>query len=501
MSARSQSLGDMRKVARAGASVLMGSLFGNGLSYLYSIFLARNLSPREFGVYALGLTVFSVVVLIAPLGFETGALRFISHALGRDDRRGAQRVIVQVTILVILSSLGAAVLLAVSAPWLSRRVYANAELARALWWFAAAVPLAVVSTVLLDVIRSFQLVRYTVLVKYVWEPCGKFVLGALLLWAGYALTGVLGALLLTSALSVVLALIAARRVAAFAAGDGPQLKSQGLMSLFMYCLPLTVSNVFGVIAPRSDMLILGMWVSPEEVGVYSVAAQTAAILALILAAFATMCTPMFGEMAATHDLKRLQGLYATVARWTTACTVPLFCLFAVFGEEILALFGKRFAAGATAMVILALGQVIYSAVGLASTVLLMFGHSRKIMTNTILLALLLIGSNWLLVPRWGIIGAASAVALSNAAIGFINLWQVRSLYGVLPLGWNLAKPVCAGAIASLLAWSVKGLFTPALLPLLVVLAGVVYALTLFLLRFEASDRQVFASIVARIRPA
>src|ERR1700683_407582 len=113
MRAQSQNLGDMHKVASAGASVLLGSLFGNGLSYLYSILLAHNLSPREFGVYALALTTFTLVVLIARLGFETGALRFIPQALGRDDHRGAQRVIVQVTTLVLLASLGAELLLGV----------------------------------------------------------------------------------------------------------------------------------------------------------------------------------------------------------------------------------------------------------------------------------------------------------------------------------------------------------------------------------------------------
>src|SRR5262249_31329294 len=153
---------------RGGSSILIASVSGNGLSYLYSIFLARSLTPDDFGVYALGLAIFNVVVLIAPLGFETGALRFISSALGRHDLGAAQRTIVQIMVLVLLSGLAAGTLLALASPWLAARLYGNAALGRVLPWFAAAVPLAVFAAVLLDVIRSFQLVRYTVLVRYLW---------------------------------------------------------------------------------------------------------------------------------------------------------------------------------------------------------------------------------------------------------------------------------------------------------------------------------------------
>src|SRR5262249_43707137 len=82
-------LRDIRKIAGGGSSILLASAIGNGLSYLYSIFLARSLSPGDFGVYALGLALFNVLALMAPLGFETGALRFISSALARRDLAAA----------------------------------------------------------------------------------------------------------------------------------------------------------------------------------------------------------------------------------------------------------------------------------------------------------------------------------------------------------------------------------------------------------------------------
>jgi O-antigen/teichoic acid export membrane protein len=501
VSGQARTLGDLRKVAQGGVSVLFASVFGSGLAYLYSIFLARSLGPKNFGVYALGLAIFNVTLLIAPLGFENGALRFVSTALGRGDRQAAQRTIAQVLALVLLSGICAGLLLAIASRPLAVGLYDNAQLAAVLPWFALAIPMSVIAAVLLDVIRAFQQVRYTVLVRYLWEPAARFALAAVLLGMGYALGGALAALVITSAGSLLIALGAARRIGAFSGGLGAALSGQGLRSLFVYCLPLTVSNVFGVIAPRSDILILGMWVSPEQVGVYSVAAQTAAVIALVLGGLTTMCAPVMGEIAATDDLRRLETLYATVCRWTLACTVPLFCLFAVFGTSILALFGQHFTEGAGAMAVLALGQLLYSAFGISGTLLLMFGHSRRFMANSILLGLFLVGSNLLLVPRFGMLGAACAVALSNAAIGCINLRQVYRIYRVQPFTVGMLKPVLAGIAASVVTWSLKGLFAPAATPVLVVVAAGLYVLALYLLRFEAADRQVLGTIVARIRPA
>jgi O-antigen/teichoic acid export membrane protein len=494
-------VGDARKAAGGGAAMLLGSLFGNGLSYLYSLFLARSLGPADFGVYALGIAIFNVAILIAPLGFETGALRFISYALGREDRAAAQRTIVQVMTLVLASSMLMALMLALCARPVSVGVYHNPAVTHVLLWVAAIIPLAVFSTVLLDVIRSFQMVRYTVLVKYVWEPCAKFALAVPLIWAGYAVSGVLAALLVTVAVSVMIALAAALRVTTFGMGPLPALTTQGLKSLFAYCLPLTVTSMLGVIAPRSDVLILGMWVRAEQVGIYSVASQTAAILALVLAAFTAITTPMIGHMAAKRDLARLKSLYTAVARWTSVCTVPLFCLFALFGGDILAMFGKDFPRGSVALVILASGQVVYSITGLASTVLLMFGHSARVMRNTIVLCTLLIVSNCLLVPRWGMLGAATALSLTLATVGGISVWQVRALYGVQPFTRALFKPFVAGAGASLLVLSARSVLPWAAVPLLIALGALGYILILFLLRIEPVDRQMLGTIAARIRPA
>lgn len=496
----SKTFGDMQRIAQGGGAVLFASLIGNSLNYLYAIFLARALGPGDFGLYALGQTIFTVLVIAAPLGLETGIVRFVSRDLGRQDVRSARLTIVQCAVVVTAAGIVVGLaLIAFSTP-ISVWLYGETSLTRALWLFGTAIPLGAGSALLLEAMKCFQPVRYTVLVKYVWEPCGKFLFSALFLWAGYALLGVVGSMVVTLLVSLTILSIGVRRVAGIRLRDARSYAMTGTTTILAFCLPLTVSNVFGALAPRSDVLILGYWVSSAEVGVYSAVAQTAAVLALVLSSLNTLCAPTIGEIAATQDRARLRDVYQAVARWTLLCTVPAFSLLVIFGQDILALFGRMFAGGATCLVILAFGQAFYSSVGLSSTILLMFGHSRTVMWNTVSLAILLIGGNWVLIPRWGIVGAALAVSVSMAAISVVGVFQVWRRYRVQPYTWSLVKPIVAGVLMAGFGASVKGVARPAIYPLVGILVVAAYIGLLALFRFEERDRWVFGTVLAKLKP-
>jgi O-antigen/teichoic acid export membrane protein len=496
----SKIVGDMQRIAWGGSVVLLASIVGNGLNYLYAVFVARSLGPSTFGLYALGLTIFNVLIVLTPLGLETGVVRFMSRYLGLRDRAAARRTLIQATLVVVGSGLTVGFVLMMLSKPIAISLYHQSGLRQVLVFFGMAIPLAALATILLEGIRSFQTVRYTVLVKYVWEPCGKFLFSAWFLWAGYALVGVVGSLIVTLLISVMILMKGAKAVAGVGSRDVRSVTLDGSKAILAFCLPLTLSNSLGAIAPRSDVLILGYWVSSAEVGVYSAAGQTASVLALFLGSLNTLCAPMIGEIAATRDLTRLRQVYQAVARWTLVCTVPVFVLLVIFGQDILALFGSAFSGGAVCLIILAFGQVVYSISGLSGTILLMFGHSRMVMWNTLVLAVLLVGSNWWCIPRWGILGAGIAVAICMVAVTVISAFEVWSLYRVQPYTWSLSKPILAGILAGAFAWNTKSLIAPELYPAVGVFVLAVYIALLALFRFEDIDRGAFSTVLAKVKP-
>jgi len=201
---------------------------------------------------------------------------------------------------------------------------------------------------------------------------------------------------------------------------------------------------------------LGYWVDARQVGIYNAAFQTSAIIALVLGAFDTAIAPIAGGLISRVEHAPLQGLYQVTARWSLALTAPLFILMAVWGRDILSLFGPTFALGASCLVLLAMAQLVNASTGATGSLILMSGRPRLIMMNSIVMGVLLIGLNLALVPRFGILGAAGAASCCQLTVSLIRVAQVWRVQHILPFSWEMMKPAAATFIATAAGWMLKG---------------------------------------------
>jgi len=489
---------DNEAIAMSGGAVLVASAFGNGLNYAFGIFLARMLGVDDFGLYALALTVFNMVSLTVLFGMDIGVVKFVSHHLEESQPTKARDTIVAALILTLGSGLAAAISLALLAGPIAVGLYKKPDLVLCLFIFSAAIPLATVTNVLISALQAHQMVRFTILIKYMWEPIGKFLLAGCLLWAGFNLVGVLLAVVLVFAISTAIAVAALYRLTARLSEGPSMLGLQEAKTLIAYCLPLTIANIFGVVAPRADILILGYWTKSEEVGVYLAAFQTAAILSLVLGAFVTGAAPILSRAWGQHGLARMQASYQTVSRLSIIVSLPIFCGLILFAKDILGIFGTEFIAGVPALIVLALGQIFNNATGAANSVLLMSGHSRLVMMNTVVMGIVLLAATAASIPLWGIIGAAFAASGTFIVINVIRVIQVWRLHRVQPYTWDLAKPLAAAAAASTIVSALRSLDVLDQVPALWILLSLLYLAGLLLLKINQQDRLMLQSLLSRM---
>jgi O-antigen/teichoic acid export membrane protein len=150
---------------------------------------------------------------------------------------------------------------------------------------------------------------------------------------------------------------------------------------------------------------------------------------------------------------------------------PLYLAMAVFAPCILRVFGPEYSSGATALTILSLAMLVNLATGTVGTVLLMGGKSRWVLADKIAVVTLNVVGNLLLIPHFGIVGAAvswavtivldSSLAFAQVRYGMrlggplriIGLCAAMSLacFGVIPFAWRLVAgtslPDMVGALA------------------------------------------------------
>ncbi|HMV58596.1 MAG TPA: flippase [Nitrospira sp.] len=491
--------GQTDQLVVAGSAVLLSSIFGNGLNYLFGVFLARFLGADQFGLYALALAFFTTLTLVVPLGMDAGAIKFISEYRTRQDSEGAQRIVLMAGTVTFLTAALTAICLAGLSSLISLSVYHKPELNILLLYVAAGIPLYALTSILLASLQSHHTVRPLIVVRYLWEPIGKFILADLVISAGWGLAGVFGALLIAMLVSLTLTLGFLRTVVRFRRPMIDLWSREEAARLMTYCLPLGVATVFGVVAPRADILMLGSWVNVHEIGIYQAAFQTAAALALILGALESSLTPFFGQLHAQNDIAGLRHMYQTASKLVLLFTVPLFVLLAVFSEEVLSLFGTEFRAGGTLLIVLASGQLLSSAGGSPNNLLLMGGHSRLVMWNTIGVGLLAFGVFACTIPLWGVLGAAIGAASTQVFGVGLRILQVWRIFHIQPFSQRLVKPLLAGLGSAVLGLSLKPDAPALLLPGLGLMMGLVYIVLLIALKLDPQDRQALNALVSKAK--
>ncbi len=388
--------------------------FSNVMSFILAVVLARLLGSGEYGVYALAFTWASFLIIPAVLGLD----RFLVRGIAVYEVNGSwslmKGLLRRTTQLVLLTSAAIAatgVLIAVA--WLPSSLKQPFCVAMLL------VPITTLTLIRQGAMQAIGRVVSGQLPEYLIRPL-LIIAGVLALElvghdaltatsalaanvAGVAVAFVVGALLLRRALPLRLRSTHAE----FATGEWLHAS-----------LPMML--ITGVWAANSyaAILVVGTLDGPRAAGIYTVVQKGAELVVILLVAINMPLAPAIARLHARGDREGLEHTTEQMARAAFMVSAPVAAAFVLFPGVYLGIFGESFRGGTTALVIVALGQLVNAAAGPAGNLLMMSGHERVALRGVgaglILNVLLAIA----LVPRLGVTGGAIAFASS------LVLWNV-----------------------------------------------------------------------------
>jgi O-antigen/teichoic acid export membrane protein len=191
-------------------------------------------------------------------------------------------------------------------------------------------------------------------------------------------------------------------------------------------LPLAFIGGAQLINGRISTLILGIFTDSAQVGIYRVADQMSLLIAVGLQTVNIVIAPQFARLHALGDTRRLQKLATTSARVVFFLTLLVMAAFLLFGRLFLSIvFGSEFLSAYTPLLILAVGQLINSAAGSVGVLLNMTGNEKETARGIVIAAVGNVVLNLILVPLWGIVGAALASAIALSAWNILLVLAVR----------------------------------------------------------------------------
>jgi len=223
--------------------------------------------------------------------------------------------------------------------------------------------------------------------------------------------------------------------------------------LYGYALPVMLNIAAAVAIGWTDLFLLGLLSDAETVGTYRGCMQIVLVFDLLWNGFAAATAPLFTVLVAEGRRTPLQETYSAAVRLATMLAIPALLVIIVNGGDILGLLGPAFAAGAPALVVLACGQCVRVAFGAAAIVLIIGGRQRLEGCNMALAAGLNLMLNLLLIPAYGLFGAALATATSLIGLAILRCVQLRRVLALDTLDRTLLRVLFVSVPLALAIWA------------------------------------------------
>ncbi|KQN73741.1 oligosaccharide flippase family protein [Devosia sp. Leaf64] len=430
------SSGLLRSVGSLGIKVATA-----GLTYVTYVVLSRTQTESEYGHFAFGLALATVLAIIAGVGQSTAVLRLWPQLRAQGANAEADAVVAAGSAITIGASLVLAALLCVLAfaaiPFLPPRETINHFIAAA--FLILPMALAEYNS---SVLRAQGSLWTALLPRDIfWRlalPAAVIALFAL----GAVLSGpdalTLSAALLIGALIMQTGIAQRRHYAILprTAPMRPHWQRWGKLSTW-----LLLGAVIETFTLNADVILVGLMLDLESSGLYFNAFRTAGLMTLFTFAIELVIAPMVAEHYHSGAMRKAQAITALCAWAGFLFSLVIFALFLVFGEPILSLFGPSYSEGVLVLLLLAFGLLFDAVTGPSKIVMMMTGHERAYVAvfGTIMGLGFLV--QIIVIPIWGIVGGAAvnmgARIIAQIAIALWCRYRIgldTSLLGALAVG-------------------------------------------------------------------
>jgi O-antigen/teichoic acid export membrane protein len=410
-------------ILRKGGRSLFIRLLGVSLVFATSIVLARNLGAEGYGAYSY---IYSLVILLtipSQFGVPMLLIREIPGAL-------VEKKIVFLEVLISWSAtqvLLASLVVFAGFSIVVATLFRDHELSKYMIIAATALPLLSLSAISAAAIRAEGWVILGQISETVVRPL-LFVVGVLaikfLTSEQVDLSVVVYIFIASAGCSCIVSIaIFCRKSYIFRWGNISLFKRARGSSWGRSAFPLALISGVAIINSNVDVIVLSQFTAQEDVGLYRVATQGALLCSFSLQAMNLVCAPQFAKLYFSNKKRQLQNLVGLSATVLFVISLVIAATILIFKDELLLfVYGSEFVGAGAAMSILIFGQVVNSLFGLVGALMGMTGNHRQVLIVSLISLVLNIVVSLLLVPVYGVHGAAISTALS------LTFWNVSLWY-------------------------------------------------------------------------
>jgi O-antigen/teichoic acid export membrane protein len=468
-----------QKRAILGVSVLYAQgIFVTVIGFVFTIIVSRLLSVYEFGQLTTLVLFLSILSTLGSLSIHYAAPRFISETLGREDQHLAHRIAFNVVLLGLIFSLLIGLVTLTMVP-ISFNILGVGLSSNFPWYaFTIDVTLSCFTFFIVGTEQGFKRYRRMAILLLLIAVL-RYSIGATFLIWGYGLNGLILGLALGNVVGTLLAILSV-----FSLFDRHHHYDWStIRTIIHFCMPLLVSMAIGVVNSNLGSIILLSFGNVSLVGIYGIGITISSVYWIASRSMLNVGLPEQSNAFGARGKGGLIAVSQVISRYVYILIPYMTIMMACITPYLISLVLPVAYLDASVVAILIFGvHSVFCYEIVANGYLLTIGETTELLRTSIAAFIVCLISGLLLIPPFGILGAAIAKACMDCVLAFYPAFIVRRHFG---LGINATYqmraliPALGIIIPAISLWF---LFSPIIaLPLVILFGSLIYLLGLRLL--------------------
>lgn len=425
------------EILKGSSTTFIVRLLGLVAGYAFTFIISRYYGSEVLGAHTLSITVLMMFSVLGRLGMDSLLVRHFAqdHAANRWDR--IMEVYKKTLMVVIPAGLILSVLLFVTSEQVAVYVFKKPLLTPYFRIISFAVLPMAMRFVNSECYRGFRMNK-----EYAYsQNVSYFLYSAVIL-------GILTIFLrhewlpnIAFALSLVILMISSSLLIIKRIRSHTTIASNELLikEMVRNAVPMLLANSMLLVSGWINTIMLGIWSTESDVGIYSVVLKISTFSAFVLMSINSVSAPRFAQLHATGDMEGLKKYTAHTAKIIFYSSIPIFLGIILFREWLLSLFGDEFIIGSAALLITMAGQLFNVFAGSVGQFLYMTGRQHVfrniILTSTLLNIIFCV----ILIPLYGLLGSAIAGMIFMACWNLMSMTYIYRTFKIKTFYWPFSK--------------------------------------------------------------
>lgn len=221
--------------------------------------------------------------------------------------------------------------------------------------------------------------------------------------------------------------------------DKQTIKKIGTYSFYSFFSGLTMLLIGNI-----DLLMVGTFNGLAESGIYAIALYVGSVILIPKKAIVKISFPVIAKSFQNNDLKNIRNVYKQTALNQLLAGLLLYIGVLANMDNLYAMLPQEYAAGSSVILIIGIGNLIEMATGANGQIIIASKYYRFDFYSSWILVILAIVLNIILIPSYGVNGAALATTISILFYNLIKLIFVWIKLRIQPFSKNLIGILCSG---------------------------------------------------------